>query len=373
MKVSITMNKVFVFLLFLSVVLKAQALEPTIEKIDPFLQTPAKDHIYEIPLMIISYLPTTDGKTLNKDICGSDMSIDDMRSKIDSMNIRAKFMLEEGSKFRGYKNKDAVPSIGYRTIYYVTVYEEMPSGYEVPWNEGWYRPDYNRILERFNAEYYVDSLGVKEIWLWGYHHGHIEPAESNMSSPLTGDVSNSELNPDDLPVYKNSYVLYNYNFNRSQAEAVHNHGHHIEAEMTYVNKEQDGNSDLFWKLFVGRVGDDEFTTGRCGWTHMPPNTNKHYEYLNPAMVLSDIEDWKPDGSGEKKEVGLSTWENLEYDWPFGEVHFSQKAESQFYIYWFQSLPGYNNNIPYNETTLTNWWSYIGDWDKANTEKIGLYK
>ncbi|MBD3410787.1 MAG: hypothetical protein GF419_11340 [Ignavibacteriales bacterium] len=350
----------------------AQPIEPTEEPVPEFLSTPAPNALYEIPVLMISYLPTEDGETMIKEECGTDMPVADMKKKIDSMAIRAKFMLEEGSKFRGYKNPDARPSIGYRVVAHFAAYDYFPRGFEVPWNEGWYRPDYNKVLERFDARKYVEELGVKEIWIWGYHHGEIEPAESNMASPLTGDVSNSEREEEDLPVFDRTYTVYNYNYNRSHAEAVHNHGHQFEAIFTHVCEKQDGNADLFWKLFVGKDGNDEFITGRCGWTHMPPNTTEHYDYLNEIMVPSDVEDWRPTG-GATKMVGLATWKHLDYDWPLQPAPFGQKDESQFYIYWFQSFPGYENGIPYGEREMTNWHRFVAEWDEAIQEGAGLYK
>ena len=67
----------------------------------------------------------------------------------------------------------------------------------------------------------VETKGVKEVWIWGYHFKDIAPVESNLSSPITGDISNSFRHPDDLPVYDRSYTLYNYNFTRTASESVH--------------------------------------------------------------------------------------------------------------------------------------------------------
>ncbi len=364
-------KNIILFLLLASMIF-GQSKLPETEDISEFLASPASNALFEVPVLVINYYPTTDGVVMDKEECGTDMKISEMKTKIDSMNARVKFSLEEGSKFRGYKNPDAIPSLGYKIIKIISVYEKFPRGFEVPWNKDWYRPDYNKVLERFDARHYVEDLGVKEIWIWGYHHGEIEPAESNMSSPLSGDISNSEQIEEDLPVYKKSYTVYNYNYNRSQAEAVHNHGHQIEAMFTYLNEKQTGDTKLFWDLFVGKEGED-FITGRCGWTHMPPNTTKHYNYLNPAKIESDVEDWYPDGRGEKKIVSVETWKNLNYDWPFGDVKFNQKTESQFYIYWFQSIPGYENHLPYSDAELTNWWHFVGDWDDAISKNIGLFK
>ena len=98
-----------------------------------------------------------------------------------------------------------------------------------------------------------------------------------MSSPLTGDISNSNRDNTDLPVYNSTYTVYGQNFRRTQAEAVHNHGHQLEAILSHVNHLQYGNTDLFWKKFVGQDENEDFITGRVGWTHMPPNTTKHYD------------------------------------------------------------------------------------------------
>ena len=340
------------------------------EPIDPFLATPAINSLWDIPVVILRYLPTRDGVSIDTDATGWSSSLDDLKTRIDTFTHRVKFMLEEGSIFRGYGDSPYPPSIGYKVIKIITVYEEFPKGVEVWWNPGWYRPDFNQILDRFDGQHYVEDLGVKEFWIWGYHFNGLEPTESNMASPLTGDISNSERYNDDMPVYSNTYTVYNYNFTRTQAEAVHNHGHQLEALLSYANGMQDGNTDLFWKTFVGQDSEGQWQPGRCGWTHMPPNTIDHYDYLNPAVVQSDCEDWKPAG-GKQTDVSVLTWQNLDYGWPDnGDI--PQKPESQFYIYWMQNMPGFDNQIPYAEDQMTNWWYFTADWDSAITDNYGLY-
>ncbi|UCF90174.1 MAG: hypothetical protein JSW39_17975 [Desulfobacterales bacterium] len=150
-------------------------------------------------MVIIRYLPTKDGLNVDETVTGWHSTLDDLKTRIDTTQIRIKYMLEEGSRYHGYRNSAAIPSLGYRVVYIVTVYEEVQPGFPVPWSPGWYRPDYNQILTRFNAEAFVNDLDVKEFWLWTWHYGGIEPAESNMSSPVTGEISNSERYSDDLP------------------------------------------------------------------------------------------------------------------------------------------------------------------------------
>jgi hypothetical protein len=191
-----------------------------------------------------------------------------------------------------------------------------------------------------------------------------------MASPTTGDISNSNRDPLDLPVLSHTYTVYGMNFRRTQAEAVHNVGHQLEAMFAYVNQRTEGNTNLFWKQFVGQDAGGAFVTGRAGWTHMPPNTTGHYDYLNATLVKSDIEDWRPDGSGATKPVNVNTWGNLTFPWP-GAMEFPQRVETQWYIYWFQSMPGLDNHIPRGSGEMTNWWCFVGDWDRAIRSNAGL--
>jgi hypothetical protein len=183
-----------------------------------------------------------------------------------------------------------------------------------------------------------------------------------MSSPTTGDISNSNRDPNDLPVYAKTYVVYGINYRRSQAEAIHNVGHQLEHMLSHVNG-LEGNTDLFWKQFVGQNAQGQFITGRAGWTHMPPNTIVGYDYLNPALVASDIEDWTPNASGATKPTNVNTWGNLAYPWP-GAPDFPQRVESQWYTYWMQNFPGRGNQIRRGSDWITNWWAFVGDWDGA---------
>jgi PKD repeat protein len=359
----------------------APALAEVLEPIDPYLAAPAANHLWQVPVVVISYLPTADGVRLNPAIAGSDETLASVRSRIAAMNVQAKFMLEEGSRFRGYANSAAPPSIGYKVVKIITVFEPMPvSSHQVPWNSGWYRPDYNAILNRWGVQDLVNNQGVKEFWIWGYHHAGVEPAESNMSSPVTGDVSNSERRNDDLPVLGSTYVVYNYNFTRSANEAVHNHGHQFEAALAHVNSQRDvpiSGRDLFWKKFVGQDAAGKFVKGRCGWTHMPPNTIGHYDYTNTTPAPSDIQAWTPAG-GPTTSVSANTWGNLPYVWPYNNPP-AGKTEAHWYIYWMQNMPGKDNGIrhPQADTaqmgiaTMTNWWLFTGYWDSLYWAGPGL--
>lgn len=342
--------------------------------------TPAPNASVVIPIVIINYIPTRDGINVDSAVTGpsgtsewTPGSITALLNWTSTITTRAKFMLEEGSRFRGYKNATAQPYVGYRVVDIYNYYEDLPQGFPDPANAGKFFPDYEVILGKIAAQGLVEANGVREFWLYSYHYGNRSLNESNMASPTTGDISNSYRTADDLPIFANTYLVYQNNYTRSQAEAVHNHGHQIEAMLAHINQLRDGNTDLFWKQFVGLNASNAFVPGHCGATHFPLNATADYDYNNSTnLVYSDCEDWKPDGTGVLKASALSTWADIAYPWPAGTI--SQKAESQWYIYWMQNLPGAGNTIPFGSTTMENWWELIYNWDaSANAGGKKLYK
>ena len=108
---------------------------------------------------------------------------------------------------------------------------------------------------------------------------------------------------------------------------------------------------------------------------MPPNTTKHYDYTeNRTPVESDIEDWTPENSGAKKLVDVHTYGNLPYAWPEADpISIPQRIESQWYLYWMQSMPGHGDQIRYGQQHITNWWIFTADWDAAIASRVGLFE
>lgn len=350
--------------------------------VDPYLAQPAANAVVVIPVVIIRILPTADGVMIDptQDTQfggGGEISIEGMKARLLRYDKRIKYALEEGSKFRGYKNPSAVPYLGYRVVRYIDYYKPQPANFsiitKVEFGKNVYSPDYFKMWPMFGMQNLVNNEGVKEIWVWcngtalpnypNYNpgiHGPIPAVggwESNMAGPY-GDVSNSDRNPNDMPVYSKTYVVYQQNTRRTHAEALHNHGHQIEAQLSHINYW------TFWGNFAGRWTTASPPYGRGGDTHFPPNAMADYDYNNTTLVLSDIEDWTPDNSGQKKMVNRDTWGNLPYNWP--EISgMEQKTESQWYIYWWQNMPGYQNTISWSVThKMRNWWEFIADWDQA---------
>jgi hypothetical protein len=367
------------------------------EKISNFLSTPASNYSVEIPVIIIRYLPTLDG--VNIDVVQATdfwelgyIRLDTLKSYIDKYDKRVKFSLEQGSRYHGYKDAASAPYLGYKVIKYITVYRQMQPGIYIRdvGNKKGYQTDYKKEFADLNLTNFIKINHVKEVWIWSgeaaepgwpsYNPAihtntpyYVWQAESNMSSPTTGDISNSSRIPDDLPIVDHTYVVYGQNFRRTQAEAVHNHGHQLECIYKYTAERQEGNPTLFVQKFSG-WGDNNFTvppTGRAGDCHHPPNTTIDYDYFNTTLIMSDIEDWQPNG-GTRKLVNSDTWGNLSYNWP-GETEFPQRKESQWYLYWMQNMPGARSSIPYNSNVMTNWWKFTADWDICFNNRIGLYE
>ena len=316
---------------------KAPKRAPERGPIPAFLAAPAAQSMYEVRVVVIRYLPTEDGATLDVSFdpdfdALNPVSLAAMQQRLAAMDRNVKFMLEEGSRFRGSTNAAAPPAIGYRVVDYLTFYEPTPQGKRVSTLSGFpvYNADFHQILTRINAEHYVNELGVTEFWLWS---GGVTPdyrsynpqihtpeklrenPESNMASPITGDLSNSVRDPDDLPIYDHTYIVYSPTSRRSETQAVHTRGHQYEVMLSAINQRQDGNTILWWQQFVGRDAHFNFVGGRCGDTHHPPNAQGDYDYQNLAPVLSDCADWTPDGSGQKTSVNAATWGSLPYAWP----------------------------------------------------------
>lgn len=314
---------------------------------------PDKSAQYQMPVLVLKYFPTTDGVNLDSSITGVTATMAQIRTHVDTIQKDTLTYLEDGSRFHGYKDAGAPVSMHYSIIDNKEFDTALPIGNEVPWKpgQGIYRPDYMKILTDLNICNYVDNQGLKEVWFFGWHYGNIEPVESNMAGPY-GDISNSERT-NDMPVCSKTYVLYNYNYGRATDQALHDHGHQIESVLSYIDP------TTFVSKFIGPWSTYSTNDGsganfhRCGWTHNPPNTGTEYDYYNTQSSGTDCEDWNPGGTGVQVNVTCSEW---------------QCSESKFHDWRWQNMPGMNNPNP----ELSNWWDFIGDFDKAMAAGEKLY-
>ena len=340
--------------------------------------------LLRVPVVIINYLPTINGIELDRnrtqDSVGQDMTgtfytLDRAKVKTLKDKIIEKNAIEEGTKYHDYNTNKVSQYIDIDVVAYINVYEMnynyigVSSNYKRPW----WNLDYNELMTRINLKKYVEDLGVKEVWLTtfpreqGYLSYNVD--ESNMASPLTGDISNSYRLQNDLPIFNKTYVMYGFNGWRGVPEDLHNRGHQLESQLSYVD------NSTWWSKFA--------KTGRSGWTHMTFNTIKHYDYAKDSLVSTDIMTWKPSG-GTYVNLNKDSWVNKTYVFESqiggmssnsaglsGTVNYSTDPQVKWFIFWWQSVPGYNNGILDGTTKVNNWWDIFYNWDDAIKNKTKL--
>jgi hypothetical protein len=300
------------------------------------------DDVYIIPTLVINFFPVRGG-WIDRAVTG-DVSapLNDIRRHTIQTTSQVIQALETGSIYHGYKDPTAPPSLHYQVVETLEFMEPLPThhkpGHQSPMT------DYKAIMNRVNIPYWVEERGIKEVWLWGYHGGVVDLWESNMAGPY-GDISNSDRDRHDLPVLSRTYTVYHYNYQRGPSEAVEDHLHQIEAVLGHIDR------PLFGDRFVGKPGE-----GRCGWSHYPPNGERDYDWANSTYIWTDIEDWTPEGTGRKQRMNCTRWNGDSLTW---------------FIYWMQNIPGANNGLTYRGRPLTNWWTFIGNFDEAMAAGLGL--
>jgi hypothetical protein len=357
--------------------------------VDPKLKSNGKGKII-VPVVIINYLPTIDGVLLDMlkapdgyyDVYNS--TLERSKNKIFGDKVIEKNVIEEGTRFRDYSTNKIEPYISIDVVAYINIYEVDYA--KDPDRNGTQIINWNTLFNKINMKEFVEKNGVKEVWFTafpkdGYPSVLKQPnptdkslwynmPESNMSSPITGDVSNSSRFNNDLPIYSKTYVVYGFNAHRGADTDLHNRGHQIEAQLSHIDR------DLIWNnAFLPTSTKKEFRLGNCHW---PPNATSDYDYGNKVAVKSDIASYQPSG-GTYIDVNVDTWLGKKYSFPMtatniiGVSNYDNDAQVKWFIYWWQSIPGLNNTIPYNNSTLTNWWDIFYNWDDAIKNKTKLVK
>jgi len=361
----------------------------------------------EVPVIILSYLPTSDGINLDMKRAPDgyfqlhNSSLIQAKNKILQESISSKKIFEEGTKYRDYGTNEVNSYVNFNVVSYINIYEMD----FIP-NEWGQEIDYHKLFEKLNLKSIINQYSVKEIW-FNHYPVYDKPAlannpeifkdaihwgidESNMSSPNTPDISNSSRK-NDLPVYDNTFVVYAFNQANGISTHLHCRGHQIEAQLSYIENKviyPSGNvieETLFWGKFVGiknNGGGWLYEPGRAGRVHNPPNTfgDEEYGYSIDREYMSDIMNWLPDG-GEFKNINFETWTTTNFN--YGEIpnhteqYTTRYTEIQWLTFWSQSIPGENNNIPYTKDgrnyKLSNWWDLFYNWDEAITENKTLWE
>lgn len=313
------------------------------------------DKTFIVPVLVLKYFPVliSSPETLDLSETGDwqNPDINALRNHVANITQGTINALEKGSAYHGYKNASAVNYLDYSIVFEKEYLRQISTSSQ-------YAPfaDHIKELNDINICDLVNNKKVKEVWIWMTHNSKVVPIESNMAGPY-GDISNSYRQPD-LPVCAKTYTVYDYNYGRGIGEAIEDHNHQQEALFNYIDR------DLFWNIFVTPYGNTSPTTvNRCGWSHYPPNASSDYDWRNSRYVLSDCEDWKPDGGGEVRQINCETWSSGCID----------DSGLSFKIWWMQNMPGYNNNLTYQGREMRNWWDFVADFDKAITEGKSFVK
>ena len=281
----------------------------------------------------------------------------DIRARVDTTLAATLEARTNATRYHGYKDPAAVPSITYQTHEDKEFLVPIPVSTAFPKTGDKFKMFSDATIGVSDICNYVDNQGVKEVWIWMYHTANMSPIESNMAPKLAGifgdyfygyaDISNSSR-VDDLPRCNHTYTVYEYNYWRALSENLENHGHQIEAVLRNMDY------TLFWFKWVSPYGQASPTVNRCGWTHSPPNTTAQYDWANTTQVLSDCEDWNPQRTGTVKTVDCTTWGGSG----------CANANTGFKVWWMQNIPGKGNGLTYNGEALRNWWDFFGDFDAA---------
>lgn len=363
-----------------------------------------------VPVVVINYLPTNDGINLDMNRAPDNYfdlqnsTLERAKNKIKADLIITKYGIEEGSRYMDRGKNTTQTYVGINVVQYINVYE-------VPLTE-WYTDsrginiktiDNTKLFEKLKMKDLFNAYGIKEIWFTIYPKDdypsviksntndkktYIGIPESNMQTPDGKDIISNPYPHEitwTLPRYKNTYVFYGYSATRTASDNLHNRGHQIESQMSHIESKfpkDISNQKLFSNKFVGWGLNGQMPKGRAGDTHHPPNALDQYQYNQITPFDSDIDDWKPDG-GTKKSYSNATALGIKYNTTLINTHlipsfdYSKDGHYMWMVYWFQTIPGLNNNIDYtrngNKYKLTNWWDILYFWDESLANGKTLWK
>ena len=322
--------------------------------------------VVELPVLMMTYLPPDPNNPDYLDPTETGwhhQTVNHMKQAANDMADTALPVLSDATRYRGTGPRYLEYTILERKVYY----QKMPRGHTL--SAGAHRPNYGKIMKNHNICHYVDHLGVKEVWIYGYHSQSIVPDESKLSSAY-GDISNA-LPKDEsireefrLPACENSYTLYNFTYQPGGSNAygntVHNRLHQIENVIFYaedkgypVNPTRARNS-VFWDDFsvYGNLAAEPGYLASCGNTHLAPNGNHsvdEYKYTLTQYKLSNCDTWHPDDSQTTYDmINCSRW---------------GCTDIGFYTWFMQNIPGHENNIVYQGKQMRNWWIAMYDFNR----------
>jgi hypothetical protein len=303
---------------------------------------PNRQITFEIPVLLVHYFPTK-GNLIDRSVTGDvGAPLDDIRTHTRTTTAQVIEALEQGSRFRAYKHPDSGAQPALHDRGELEFLEPLPTwrkpGHRVPMT------DYNAIMARIDAADWVRARGVKEIWMWGYHGGVIDLWESNMAGPW-GDISNSDRDPHDLPVFDRTYTVYHYNYGRGPSEGSRG-SHAPDRSGAAPHRPRPLLEQIRGQARRGALRLGALSTQRRARLRLaqPHRRDERHRGLAARRRWAKI------------PINCDRWQGDSLRW---------------FIYWMQSLPGADNGLTYRGRPLTNWWSFIGDFDGAMRARLGL--
>jgi hypothetical protein len=211
---------------------------------------------------------------------------------------------------------------------------------------GFHEPDaadYHRILDEFGVVPKINQGSIDEVWLFGSPYAGFY--ESQMAGP-GAFFCNSE--PLGGVASGRRFVIMGFNYERGVGEMLEDMGHRAESILRQVFRQTRGEANL-WERFCLY---DKIAHGRAevGNVHFAPNSQRDYDWGNPAVVPSRCNNWYqfPDLSGEPVPVTCREWGN-------GDI----RLHHLWWLRHFPHLTGENNGI------ANNWWQYVIDPNTVN--------
>ena len=198
--------------------------------------------------------------------------------------------------------------------------------------------DYHAIIERFNILESIATNEIDEVWVFNFPHAGFY--ESIMGGPGAFWCNAPPLRNTGSALRR--FVIMGFSYERGVGEMLENLGHRAESimEKTFESLPEDGN---LWKRFTRH---EKTHPGRAalGNVHFAPNSDRDYDWNNPATVVSECDDWLynfPNFKGTTREVSAA-------DWGHGDI----REHHKWWLNHFPKTAGRRNGIH------NNWWQYI---------------
>lgn len=198
--------------------------------------------------------------------------------------------------------------------------------------------DYHAIISQYNILKRVARNEVDEVWIFGFPYAGFY--ESIMGGPGAFWCNAYPLN--NTSASKRRFVMMGFSYERHLGEMEEAYGHRAESIMEKTFSKLTGEANL-WKRFTQY---EKIAPGKaaCGSVHFAPNSQRDYDWNNPALVNSECYDWLlnfPDFKGDIRTVGSSEWGS-------GDT----RAHHKWWFNHFPRVAGRKNGIH------NNWWQYI---------------